>query len=95
MDQPSITMLYFASIRTSLVGEPDTEIIQLPSRSCTLYDLRIHLVRQVHRGNLEFERALERSMWSVDEEMVEVEQERDHVLRNGQTVCAIPPVSGG
>jgi hypothetical protein len=52
-------------------------------------------VKEVHQGNEEFEHALERSLWSVDEEMVELEQEKDFALKTGQVVCGIPPVSGG
>jgi len=90
-------LLYFASIRTSLSGEPDSQIIQLPSTPSpfNLYDLRVHLVREVHKGNEEFERALEKSTWSVDEEMIPIEQEREFIVKEGQTICPIPPVSGG
>ena len=49
----------------------------------------------MHKGNEEFEHALERSLWSVDEEMVELESEKSFILKDGQVVCGIPPVSGG
>ena len=90
-------MLYFASLRTSLAGEPSSQILQLPSSPSpfTLYDLRRYLVEEVHKGNEEFEHALERSLWSVDEEMVELESEKSFILKDGQVVCGIPPVSGG
>jgi len=52
-------------------------------------------VREVHKGNEEFERALEKSTWSVDEEMIPIEQEREFIVKEGQTICPIPPVSGG
>ncbi|GAA5873816.1 hypothetical protein JCM16303_002597 [Sporobolomyces ruberrimus] len=97
MSPPKITLLYFASLRTSLPDEPTSQIIQLPSSPSpfNLYDLRIHLVKDLHRGNEEFERALEKSSWSVDEEMIEIENEKEFHLREGQVVCGIPPVSGG
>ncbi|GAA6060358.1 hypothetical protein JCM10212_004542 [Sporobolomyces blumeae] len=96
-EPPTITLLYFASIRTSLDGEPSSETLALPESPSplTLSDLRTWLVRTVHDGNEAFRLALERSAWSVDEEMVAVEDERDVVLTGGETVCAIPPVSGG
>jgi len=52
-------------------------------------------VRQVHKGNEEFERALEKSTWSVDEEMIPIEKENQFILKHSQTICPIPPVSGG
>ncbi|KAI5477976.1 molybdopterin synthase/thiamine biosynthesis sulfur carrier, beta-grasp protein [Pseudohyphozyma bogoriensis] len=93
----TITILYFASIRTSLPSEPDSQLLHLPSTPTpfTLLSLRSFLINDVHQGNEEFERALGRSTWSVDEEMVEKEEEGSTVLKNGMTVCPIPPVSGG
>lgn len=38
---------------------------------------------------------LARSAWSVDEEMIAEEREGEVVLKGGETVCPIPPVSGG
>ncbi|KAK4335669.1 hypothetical protein RTBOTA2_004445 [Rhodotorula toruloides] len=47
------------------------------------------------RRNDELARVLERSAWSVDEEMVDEEREDEVLLKGGETVCPIPPVSGG
>ncbi|BGP41139.1 hypothetical protein JCM10450v2_005171 [Rhodotorula kratochvilovae] len=90
-----ITLLYFAAVRTSLPGEPPSQLLALPTSPAPfpLSALRAHLVRDVHPGNNEFARVLERCAWSVDEEMVD--EEDGVVLKGGETVCAIPPVSGG
>ncbi|GAA5945332.1 hypothetical protein JCM1841_000840 [Sporobolomyces salmonicolor] len=97
MSPPTITLLYFASLRTSLSTEPYSSLVPLPSSPSpfTLHDLRSYLVNEIHRGNDEFARALERSAWSVDEEMVDLEEERERILLGGEVVCGIPPVSGG
>ncbi|GAA5868357.1 hypothetical protein JCM1840_005654 [Sporobolomyces johnsonii] len=97
MSQPTITLLYFASLRTSLPTEPYSSLVPLPSAPSpfTLHNLRSYLVTEVHAGNDEFARALERSAWSVDEEMVDLDDERARVLNGGEVVCGIPPVSGG
>ncbi|GAA6011664.1 hypothetical protein JCM10207_004200 [Rhodosporidiobolus poonsookiae] len=92
-----ITLLYFAGIRTSLAGEPDSQLVPLPPIPAPfpLSQLRHYLCTTVHAGNDEFARVLERSAWSVDEEMVDEEDEGKVVLKGGETVCPIPPVSGG
>ncbi|GJN90054.1 hypothetical protein Rhopal_003052-T1 [Rhodotorula paludigena] len=92
-----IHLLYFAGIRTSLPGEPSSQTISLPITPSPfpLSLLRTHLTAVVHAGNDEFARVLERSAWSVDEEMVDEEDEASVFLKGGETVCPIPPVSGG
>ncbi|GAA5875738.1 hypothetical protein JCM8547_007054 [Rhodosporidiobolus lusitaniae] len=92
---PQITLLYFAGVRTSLPSEPDSQVIDLPASPSPfpLSQLRQYLTSTVHPDNEEFACVLERSEWSVNEEMVEVEGKV--VLRGGETVCPIPPVSGG
>ncbi|KAM0750106.1 hypothetical protein T439DRAFT_356756 [Meredithblackwellia eburnea MCA 4105] len=92
---PSVTMLYFASLRTSLPTSPDSQTIILPASPCSLLDFRKHLLDIIHPSNDEFRAALAKSLWSVNEEMVEREEEGTTLLIGGETVCGIPPVSGG
>ncbi|GAA5991026.1 hypothetical protein JCM10908_006507 [Rhodotorula pacifica] len=94
---PSIEMLYFAGVKTSLAGEPASQTIELPptARPFPLSDLRDYLIASVHPENDEFAYVLRRSAWSVNEEMIDEEEEVNVLLRGGETVCPIPPVSGG
>lgn len=92
-----IELLYFAGVRTAIAGEPASQIVQLPSspNPFPLAALRDHLVAAVHPGNDEFARVLGRSAWSVNEEMIDDQDVARFWLRGGETVCPIPPVSGG
>lgn len=90
-----ITVLYFASVRTSIPGEPYSELVHLPRTPFPLSDLRTHLSTVVHVNNTEFATALDNSAWSVNEEMVDSDDEGKVTLEGGETVCPIPPVSGG
>ncbi|GAA5908768.1 hypothetical protein JCM6882_008202 [Rhodosporidiobolus microsporus] len=94
---PKITLLYFAGVKTSLPSEPDSQTVTLPTSPSPfpLSRLREYLTAHVHPGNDEFARVLDRSAWSVNEEMVDEEDEGKVLLRGGETVCPIPPVSGG
>ncbi|BGP25772.1 hypothetical protein JCM10295v2_004709 [Rhodotorula toruloides] len=99
--QPSyslqITLLLFAGVRSAWPGEPASQLIDLPTSPSPfpLSRLRDHLILHVQPGNEELSRVLERSAWSVDEEMVDEERENEALLKGGETVCPIPPVSGG
>lgn len=97
VDYSQITLLYFASVKTSLPDEPLSEQITLPQGQATiiLTELRSYLIDQVHPHNQEYHLALNKSVWSVDEEIIPVEQEATTVLKGGETLCPIPPVSGG
>ncbi|KAM0791820.1 hypothetical protein ACM66B_004079 [Microbotryomycetes sp. NB124-2] len=88
-----ITMLYFASVRESLPGEPSQEQVALPRTPFPLSQLKQHLIEHVHPDNVNFAAALAKSAWSVDEEMVDDDVSVE--LIDGQVVCPIPPVSGG
>jgi molybdopterin converting factor small subunit len=93
---PSITILYFASIRTHLGLERET--IDLPlttSGSSCISDLPAAVYR-LHPSE-KTKQILQGCMWSVDEEMVDLEDEEEgkRMLKGGETVAVIPPVSGG
>ncbi|KAL8286974.1 hypothetical protein RQP46_003980 [Phenoliferia psychrophenolica] len=90
-----ITLLYFAGVRTAIAHEPESQTIALPTHPFPLSSLREFLTTSVHPNNAELERVLERSAWSVEEEMIDREEEAGVLLKGGETVCAIPPVSGG
>jgi molybdopterin converting factor small subunit len=92
-----ITLLFFASVRTSIPSEPYSTTLILPSDPTPypLSLLRQHLIHQVYPGNAEFQQAITKSAWSVDEEMVDEGEEEQVMLKGGETVCPIPPVSGG
>ncbi|KAK4046923.1 hypothetical protein OIV83_005714 [Microbotryomycetes sp. JL201] len=88
-----ITVLYFASVREALPGEPALEVVALPRTPFPLSQLKQHLMDHVHPNNPEFSAALAKSAWSVDEAMVDDDTAVE--LNSGQVVCPIPPVSGG
>lgn len=84
-------------MRTSLPSEPYSTTIALPAEPTPfpLSRLRQHLIEQVYPGNAEFAQAITKSAWSVEEEMVDEGDEERVMLKGGETVCPIPPVSGG
>jgi len=91
---PTITVLYFAAARTA-VGL-SSERVSLPESGLHLKDLA-KLLDERHEGK-GLGKVLERSKWSVNDEMVsdeEGESEETVVLRGGEEVGVIPPVSGG
>lgn len=85
-----IQVLYFASIRTRL--ERDSESFDLPSPP-TLSALKTELLDR-YRGDATIRELLTYCMWSVGDLMVEEEDEHV-VLKEGDVVAVIPPVSGG
>lgn len=90
-----ITLLHFASIRTTLPSQPSSTLIPLPYTPFPLSSLRTHLIETTFPGEETFAEALRGAGWAVDEEQVESEMEGEVMLRGGETVVALPPVSGG
>jgi len=91
--QPTITVLYFAaaSTATGLTSQIISLPLDSPShefRLSSLGDLLILL-----HPNTGLDKILQSSQWSVDAEMVENAQEV--VLKGGEEVAIICPVSGG
>lgn len=82
-------MLYFAGART-LVGQSKEEVVLPASGTCSLSGLRDELVTRHGAG---LGKLLSTSRWSVDQTMVD--DGDDVVLRGGEEVAVIPPVSGG
>ncbi|KAH8822964.1 hypothetical protein DL96DRAFT_1469720 [Flagelloscypha sp. PMI_526] len=87
----TITVLYFAGSSTSTGLTSET--IPLPeSTPFKLADLSAHLV-SLHPNAKDLDKILEGSQWSVNEEMVN--KEENVCLHGGEIVGVIPPVSGG
>ncbi|KAH9838420.1 uncharacterized protein C8Q71DRAFT_529052 [Rhodofomes roseus] len=86
---PTITVLYFAGASTAT--GLTTESVALPSAQYPLTDLAALLsARHPHAG---LGAILAQSNWAVDEEMVD--DPAVVVLRGGEEVAVICPVSGG
>lgn len=95
-----ITVLYFAAAQTAL-GK-SSEIIQLPesekkmvgnSSGFPLSELANLLVARHGSKGRDLEKVLNISKWSVDAEMVD--DVNGILLKGGEEVAVIPPVSGG
>jgi len=95
----TITVLYFAAANsaTGLASEsitlPSTPQASDQTAGYRLADLGGFLVSRHEKRGGELEKVLAMSRWSVDADMVD---DADTViLRGGEEVAVIPPVSGG
>ena len=88
-NKPSITVLYFAAASTT-VGLT-SEVVTIPQSGLPLTSLGDLLI-SLH-PNTQLKEVLECSQWSVDAEMVDDPEKL--VLRGGEEVAVICPVSGG
>ncbi|EPT05633.1 hypothetical protein FOMPIDRAFT_1013341 [Fomitopsis schrenkii] len=86
---PTITVLYFAGASTAT--GLTTEAVALPSTPLPLAELGALLAARHPHTN--FSAVLAQSGWAVDEEMVD--DPRAVVLKGGEEVAVICPVSGG
>ncbi|CAD6577472.1 MAG: hypothetical protein CYPHOPRED_000246 [Cyphobasidiales sp. Tagirdzhanova-0007] len=84
-----ITMLYFASARTAL--DKSSERISLPA-SLAVSQLSDALLKK-YNNLRELRTILQKSAFSVNEEIVY--RPEDTILKHGDVVAIIPPVSGG
>lgn len=84
-----ITVLYFAAATTAL--DRTSETFEVPDDGLKLSDLAKLIVSR--HPNSGIDRVLERSRWSVDAELADLAG--SVVLRGGEEVAVIPPVSGG
>ncbi|TFK40307.1 hypothetical protein BDQ12DRAFT_680707 [Crucibulum laeve] len=87
--QSSITVLYFAAASTA-TGLTE-EIVLIPSNGLPLSSLGDLLISR-HLGT-DLANVLQSSQWSVDAEMVD--EPDSVVLKGGEEVAVICPVSGG
>ncbi len=79
-----IKVLYFSSIKDKLKKKEDVLDI---SENTTLEDV-ISLLKEKYP---EIAESLDKSMFAVNEEYAD----KDKILKEGDTVAVIPPVSGG
>ncbi|PWN50760.1 hypothetical protein IE53DRAFT_79290 [Violaceomyces palustris] len=94
MSAKPIKVLYFASVRT-LLGVASEEIRPPPppSEPLALSSLAGIIASRHQDKAVEFERLLKTCKWSVEQEMVEDEEEMSKVtLKGGEEVAIIPPV---
>lgn len=84
-----VTVLYFAAASTA-TGK-SSETIRIPDSGINLSDLGELLISQ-HPGTA-LRNVLQTSQWSVDAEMIV--DPNDFILRGGEEVAVICPVSGG
>ena len=84
-----ITVLYFAAATTATGRTSET--FALPDDGLKLSNLAKLIVSR--HPNTGIDRVLEGSRWSVDAELVQVLD--SFILRGGEEVAVIPPVSGG
>lgn len=84
-----ITVLYFAAATTALGRTSETFL--LPEDGLRLSDLAKLIASRY--PNTGIDRVLKQSRWSVDTELVDPSD--SVVLRGGEEVAIIPPVSGG
>ncbi|CAE6343298.1 hypothetical protein RSOLAG1IB_01522 [Rhizoctonia solani AG-1 IB] len=93
MAENTFTVLYFAAARTE--AGIHKEVIPLPpgSTGVPLSQLADLLVGR-HPGT-KLQEVLDISSWSVDEEMVDDNQVQRIILKGGEEVGVICPVSGG
>ncbi|EKM78741.1 hypothetical protein AGABI1DRAFT_114344 [Agaricus bisporus var. burnettii JB137-S8] len=90
MSSSTITILYFASASTA-TGK-STETLSIPSTGLPLPSLPT-LLHSLYPNNTTLIKVLNSSQWSVDEEMID--DPSSVILRGGEEVAVIPPVSGG
>lgn len=106
----TITLLYFASARTAM--GVSTEELDLP-RGTLLFSLPSLLLERLQDGKLgttamstnskgrkeELEQVFSRSAWSLNEEIVDLQEEEEQgtstTLKERDVVAVLPPVSGG
>ena len=84
-----ITVLYFAAATTAL--NRTSETFAIPDGGLKLPDLAKLIVSR--HPNSGIDRVLEQSRWSVNAELVDLADQV--VVRGGEEVAVIPPVSGG
>jgi molybdopterin converting factor subunit 1 len=84
-------VLYFASVKD--VTGIEHEQIELEKDNTTLQDLSTLLYARY--GDGKFKVLLEQSLYAIDMDYIEKQDEKSTVLKDGMEVAIIPPVSGG
>ncbi|CAO1623857.1 unnamed protein product [Jaminaea pallidilutea] len=88
-----VTVLLFAAARDA--AGTSSVSLRLPSSPYPLRDLATLLSLQELRDMPRLQNILARSQWSVDQTMVDDDELEQRVLKGGEEVAVIPPVSGG
>lgn len=89
-------MLYFASARTALDVQSEKITLSRPhdGTPITLAVLIKYLLASHKDRASELQAVIDKSAWSVNEEIV-LDEQTACVLQSGDVVAIIPPVSGG
>ena len=92
----TITVLYFAAASTAT--GLTSESIELPATSSQVQGFPLSQLAaflETRHAGTDLGKVLETSRWSVDAEMVEEGEEDSVILKGGEEVAIICPVSGG
>ena len=90
MGASTVTVLYFAAATTAL--NRTSEEFTIPDEGLKLSDLAKLITSRHPLSGID--NVLKRSRWSVDAELIDLLPD-SVVLRGGEEVAIIPPVSGG
>lgn len=85
-----IRVLYFAGVKD--ITQKESEDISLPQDSIALIELSNLLIAKYGQ---KFEEILSTSMFAIDMEYIEKENESKTSVKDASEVAIIPPVSGG
>ena len=93
-----VNVFFFAAAKEA-TGGVGSQKISLPEIPFPLSKLAAHLVQTVARSGQgdtgSLEKVMQHSKWSVNEDMVAEEEMDSIILKGGEDVAIIPPVSGG
>ncbi|KAG0147833.1 hypothetical protein CROQUDRAFT_42274 [Cronartium quercuum f. sp. fusiforme G11] len=95
-----VTILLFASARSSVPGEPTSIKLQLPNVTPQSL-ISVRMVREALEGHARvsgwntFPDILRRSAFAVDDQMIPIDQEAHAKVELENVLAVIPPVSGG
>ncbi|PPR05326.1 hypothetical protein CVT24_008045 [Panaeolus cyanescens] len=92
LEAPTITILYFAA--SSTATNLSSESISIPSSGLPLNSLPSLLISR-HPESPNLKDILKDVKWSIDLEMVDEGDEENIILKGGEEVGVICPVSGG
>lgn len=96
-DTKTIHVLYFAAAKEAVgSGKQDVQLPEMPFALSKLGEYLAEEIRKSGKGDAKaFQSVLEKSRWSVNEDMIEEEEVGKLMLQGGEDVAIIPPVSGG
>jgi molybdopterin converting factor small subunit len=86
-------ILFFASAK-AVIAKPQ-ELLTLPMPQVPISDLADLLLASHAWCRTELKAVLDKSAWSLNECIVPKDEEASTMVKAGDTVAVIPPVSGG